>query len=147
MNEIICATRGGQGSRAVRTRAIALAQETGLSLLFLFVVDLHHLGEHNSVLTEALRQEAYWLGRVTLEIARQQAESTGLQVEVVIREGIMREELVHVLQQRRANRLLLGAPRRASVSVFGDDAIEQFAQEIEQETGIPAEIVHPENAP
>lgn len=147
MNEIICATRGGQGSRAVRTRAIALAQKTGLPLLFLFVVDLHHLGEHNGVLIEALRQEAYWLGRVMLEIARQQAESAGLQAEVIICGGIMREELVRILRQRQANRLLLGAPRRASMSVFGDDAIEQFAQEIEQETGIPTEIVHPETIP
>lgn len=147
MNEIICATRGGQGSRAVRTRAITLAQETGLPLLFLFIVDLSHFSGHDNILTEALQQEAYWLGRVMLEIARQQAQSAGLQAEVVICEGIMREELVRVLWQRRANRLLLGAPRRASVSVFGDDAIEQFAQEIGQETGIPVEIVHPENTP
>ena len=147
MNDIICATRGGQGSRAVRTRAVALARETGLPLLFIFVVDLHHLNEPDNLLAEPLRQEAYWLGRVMLEIARQQAESAGLQAEVVIREGFMREELVRILQQRQAYRLLLGAPRRASVSVFGDDAIEQFAQEIEQETGIPTEIVHPETTP
>ncbi|MCA9940365.1 MAG: universal stress protein [Anaerolineales bacterium] len=143
MNDIVCATRGGQGSRAVRTRAIALAQATKLPILFLYVVDLHQLSNGDDVLAEALHQEATWLGRVMLEIARQQAGKAGVQAEVLIKTGLIGEELARILAERQAHCLLMGAPRHASSSVFGDDAIEQFAREIESQTGVSVEIVHP----
>ena len=38
MNEIVCATRGGEGSRAVQMAAIEQAKTTGNPLVFLYVV-------------------------------------------------------------------------------------------------------------
>jgi hypothetical protein len=43
MSGIVCATRRGPSSQPTIDRAVALAQETGLSLRFLYVVNLDFL--------------------------------------------------------------------------------------------------------
>lgn len=144
MQEIVCATRGGQGSRAVRLRAIAQARTTGKPLAFFYAVDIGSVGAFDETLREAVREELFWQGRVMLEIARRQAESAGLKAAVVIREGSFLEELIRYLTEQQASLCLLGAPRGTTVSHFGDDAIERAAADIHDRTGVPVEIARPD---
>jgi hypothetical protein len=62
---------------------------------------------------------------------------------LVIREGNLQEEIGRFLQESKATLLLLGAPRGATSTIFGDDAVERFAHVIEEKTGIPVEVVRP----
>lgn len=140
---IVCATRGGQGSRAVQLAAIERAKETGEGLAFLYVVDVHLIREYDEALAEAIRAEFQWLGKALLRVARQRAEREGIDAAIVIREGGVREEIEAFLQEAEAAVLLLGAPRGTTPNVFGDDAIERFAQTIESDTGVAVEIVRP----
>jgi nucleotide-binding universal stress UspA family protein len=140
---IVCATRGGQGSRAAQFQAIRIARERQARLAFLYIVDIHSLGAVDEKLVAAVHAELQWLGKAMLQVARQRAQQLGLDVDVAIREGTVREAMITYLRESQASLLLLGAPRGTS-DQFGDDAIEKFARSIEEETGVPVLVVRPE---
>lgn len=145
MTRIVCATRGGEGSRAVQLAAIRRSKETGTPLTFLYVTDPETLGEFDSSLLPALQAELDWMGSTLMHIARHRAELAGLETSFVIRYGRVRDEITRFLDESHAHLLLLGAPRGTTANVFGDDAVEQFASLIQQKTGVPVEIIRPES--
>lgn len=128
----------------MQLRAIELAKESDSKLIFLYVVDIHLVGEYDEHLASAIRTEFNWLGRALLRVAQQRAEREEVDAEITIRDGAVKEEIERFLQENHATLLLLGAPRGTSSHVFGDDAIEQFAQTIEDDTGVTVEVVRPE---
>jgi nucleotide-binding universal stress UspA family protein len=147
MKTIVCATRGGAGSRAVRERAIELADQREMKLAFLFVIDTSSLDDADEKLRPAVRDELAWLGLALLRIAQQRAYSANIDSEIVIREGPIRDEICRFIKERSAELLLIGAPRGTTAAVFGDDKVELFATEIENTTGVPVEIVRPQDIP
>lgn len=142
-NVLVCATRGGEGSRAAQLTAIEMARSQDLHLIFLYVVDATRITEYDEVLQEAVRAELHWLANALLNIARQRAEQAGLSAEVVVLEGAVKEQIEQFLRGRQATRLMLGAPRGTSPQ-FGDEAIERYARSIEQDTGVMVTVVRPE---
>jgi nucleotide-binding universal stress UspA family protein len=145
MGCIICATRGGAGSRAVQERAIQYAQELGHALIFLFVIDTSSLVGIDDGLRRALEEELRWLGLTLLLIAQKRADSAKINSEIIIREGVVRNEIINYIKEKSADLLLLGAPRGTTTTLFGDDLIEQFANSIQRESGVVVEIVRPED--
>ena len=144
MKYVVCATRGGAGSRAVQERAIDYARQRELGLVFLFVIDISDLEDADEKLRSAVLAEMAWLGRALLQIAHQRAQGAGIVSEIVIREGKVRDEICRFLDERSAEMLLLGAPRGTTATIFGDDVVEQFAVTVEDATGVPVEIVRPQ---
>lgn len=145
MSNVVCATRGGEGSRAAQETAIRYAQEKDQNLIFMYVVDFKTLDEFDDSLLPAVREELTWLGQSLLRIARHRAEQAGVTAEIVIREGNVQQKIEEFLQETHADILFLGAPRGTTANVFGDDAIEKFAQKIQDDTGIRANIARPES--
>jgi hypothetical protein len=125
--------------------AIRIAKEQSKPLTFLFVTDPASLGHVEPLLIPAVQAELNWMGQTLLSIAHQRANLAGIEAVVVVRVGDIREEIGRYLQENNTDLLLLGAPRGTTANVFGDDAIEQFAQSIQQSTGVPVEIIRPEN--
>jgi nucleotide-binding universal stress UspA family protein len=144
MDRIICATRGGAGSRAVRERAIEYASQQEAALIFLFVIDISSLEDADDKLRSAVRDELAWLGLALLRIAQQRADAAHVESEIVIREGPVLDEICRFIKERSADLLLIGAPRGTTTAVFGDDKVEQFAADIQRSIGIPVEIVRPQ---
>lgn len=144
MDEIICATRGGEGSRAVQLAAIERAKSSGKRLVFLYVVAPNSMGEVAVPLQTAVREELIWMGKALLRTAQQRARMAGLDVKMEIREGRVQDEICNYIAETQASLLLLGAPRGSTANVFGDDLVERFAHNIQQSSGIPVEIVRPE---
>lgn len=143
MGRIVCATRGGAGSREAQSRAIRYGKDRGVPVVFLLVVDAASFGEVEPVLAEAIAAELRWIGRALLELARRRAEDAGVVAETVIREGAALAEIVAFVAASDAECLLVGAPRGSSVDVVGDDAVERFAADVAAETGVTAEVVYP----
>ncbi len=144
MGCIVCATRGGEGSRAVQLAAIERAKQLGKDLVFLFVADSAMQERVEETLQTAVRNELIWMGNVMLQIARLRAGARDMDVRLKVRVGQVREEIEQFLQESKADLLLLGAPRGTTTTVFGDDAIEQFARTIQTDTGIQVEVIRPE---
>ncbi len=147
MKTIVCATRGGAGSRAVQQRAIEYAIQREMKLVFLFVIDTSALDDADEKLRPAVRDEMAWLGLALLRIAEQRAQSAGIDSEIVIRDGLVRDEICRLIEERSAALLLLGAPRGTTATIFGDDVVETFAASVEKTTGITVEIVRPKQVP
>ena len=143
MAHIVCATRGGAGSRAVQEQAIAYALERESYLTFLYIIDISSMSEADEKLKPAVKDELYWIGYSLLRIAQRRAENAQIASEVIIREGQVQEEICRFLNERAATLLLLGAPRGTTTANFGDDAVEQLAEEIQNQSGVSVEIVRP----
>ncbi len=144
MNCIVCATRGGEGSRAVQLAAIERAKQLNKDLVFLFVADVAFQERVEETLQTAVREELIWMGNVMLQIAKLRAGARNTDVRLVVKVGKVREEIERFLQDSHADLLLLGAPRGTTTTVFGDDAIEKFAHTIQEDTNIPVEVIRPE---
>jgi nucleotide-binding universal stress UspA family protein len=98
-------------------------------------------------LRSAVRDELAWLGLALLRIAQQRADAAHVESEIVIREGPVRDEICRFIKERSADMLLLGAPRGTTTATFGDDMVEQLADDIERTVGISVEIVRPPRVP
>lgn len=146
MGCIVCATRGGEGSRAVQLAAIQRAKQSNDDLVFLFVADSTMEEKVEETLQTAVRDELIWMGNAMLQIAKLRAGAENIAVRLVIKVGEVRQEIDRFLQDSQAELLLLGAPRGTSATVFGDDAIEQFAHTIQEDTGVPVEVIRPEGS-
>ncbi len=145
MGSIVCATRGGEGSRAVQAAAIRQAKEAGSPLQFLYVADPNSLDDDiDEGLKTAVLAELHWMGDTLLRIAQKRADAEQLTSDVAIREGNVPQEIIRFVREVEADLLLLGAPRGTTANVFGDDAIERLAQQIETEAGVRVKIVRPE---
>jgi len=148
MNDcIVCATRGGEGSRAVQQEAVRLANAQDKHLVFLYVIDTSDMDLMDEGLLPAIKKELFWLGRTLALMAQKRARLQGVQADVAIREGDVPTEIGKFLQESNASLMLLGAPRGTTTNVFGDDAVERFAAKIEERTGVPVQVVRPESAP
>jgi len=124
--------------------AIELAQQFGLPLVFLYVTDPGSLGEVDELLLTAVRQELNWMGKTLLQVAKGRAEAANLKASVEIRVGNVQEEIEQFLREVHASVLILGAPRGVTANVFGDDAVERFAQTIQADTGVEVIVVRPD---
>ena len=144
MDEIVCATRGGEGSRAVQQAAIDRAKETGKPLVFLYVVSLESVNISDPQLEPAVQEELTWMGKALLRIAQRRAHAANVDAAMVVREGNVAEEITRYLTDHKASVLLIGATRDATANVFGDDAVERFAQRIRDSSNVKVEIIHPE---
>lgn len=144
MSGIVCATRGGEGSRSVQLEAIRRSKSSKKPLTFLYITDPKTLGDVDETMLDAVQSELDWMGNTLLRIALQRAEQAGLNARVVIRHGEVRTEISRFLSETEADLLLLGAPRGTTANVFGDDAVEKFALSIQEITEVPVEVIRPE---
>lgn len=141
---IVCATRGGQGSRAVQRTAADRARAAGAHLVFLHVVNVGVFRAVDTSVLPAVEAEMHWLGETLLRLAQDRAQSMGVSAEIEILSGKPLAEIANYVQNHNAALLLMGAPRHATADLFGDDEIERIALRLEQETGVRTEVIHPE---
>jgi len=140
MDIILCATRGGEASRSTQDKAIAMAKEKGATVLFLYVVDLHFLDKTAAPIVVDVEEELSDMGEFLLLLACERAESQGVKTKTAIRKGRMREEIKLAAVEENASLVILGRPA-GKESAFHIASLEEFAKEIENETGIKTVIV------
>lgn len=142
MSGIVCAIRGGPASRPTIARAVSLAQETGLPLRFLYIVNLDFLTRTASSRIQTVSEELAAMGEFILLSAQDVARQAGVAADGVVRHGSVIEELVGFCQEVEADYLVLGRPQtEQEENVFTLVMMAQFTQEIEGLTG--AQVVLP----
>jgi nucleotide-binding universal stress UspA family protein len=138
-DNIVCATRGGEGSEPTVQGAINLAQERGLRLTFLYIADLefmrHATTGHTSVAAEGLHK----MGEFIMLTLVEQAQAEGIEAGFAVREGRFRDELLHYLEETRPAMLVLGRPQ-SDTGFFDPRKLSRLAEEIEEQTGVPVEL-------
>ena len=139
---IVCATRGGEASYPAQDRAIQLAKERNARLIFLYIVDLHFVGDTAAPIVVDVGREGRGMGSFLLLMAKERAQEQGVEAEVVIREGSVREEIPKFLREAKADLLVLGRPQSGSAKqVFDQEGVTPFARAVEEETGVPVIVV------
>lgn len=141
MGKILCATRGGEASYRTQDAAIALAQEHGDELLFVFVVDLGFLNKtERAVRPDVVATEMEHLGEFLLVMAQERAQAQNVPASYILRHGEFRDEMIACARQPDVTMVVLGKPV-GDESAFVPESLDAFAAEIEAETGTPVRII------
>jgi nucleotide-binding universal stress UspA family protein len=136
MSGIVCAVRGGRASQPTIARAIALAQESGLRLYFLYVVNLDFLSQTETSRVHTISEEMREMGEFIVLMAQETSARQGIRAEGVVRHGIVGDELIGLCRELQADYLVLGKPRaRREGAVFSMQELSAFTQRTERETG------------
>lgn len=136
MTGIVCAIRGGPDSQPTIARSITLAQETGLPLYFLYVVNLDFLMHTSSTRTHVISEQMHQMGEFILLAAQASASQQEVISEGVVRHGDVGEEIVNLCHELEAEYVVLGRPRlEQEESVFNQELWQQFIERAEQQTG------------
>jgi nucleotide-binding universal stress UspA family protein len=136
MSGIVCAVRGGPDSHPTIARAIALARDTGLSLYFLYIVNLDFLERTSSSRIRTISQEMRQMGEFILLTAQAQAAEQEIDAQGVVREGNVTGEIAGFCHEVGADYLVVGQPRiQSEDSIFDEAMLAAFVQHIEAQTG------------
>jgi nucleotide-binding universal stress UspA family protein len=142
MRPIVCATRGSEASRRTQERAIALAQERGDPLIFVFIVDTALVRPANKDLADIVVDELERLGQRLLCIAQARAREQGVEAEMAIRHGGVQQGVESFLREVNAGTLVIGAPRSgAEHPAFDPSAMDEFAERIRSSIGVEVIVV------
>jgi nucleotide-binding universal stress UspA family protein len=144
---IVCATRGGQASQAAQELAIKLAKENDEELVFLYVADTDVLARTSDTRPHEIAHDLTRLGEFILIIAQERAEAAGVhKVRWEVRLGSMRTQIREYVEEVGADKLVLGRPvRRGDEQAFSPSGLDEFAVELEKETGV--QVLMPESEP
>lgn len=143
MAGIVCAVRGGPDSQMTISQAINLAQETGLPLHFLYVVNLDFLTHTISSRVRTISEEMRQMGEFILLSAQSRALAESVMAERVIRQGNVGEEIVNLCRELAADYLVMGWPQiEREESLFTQERLQAFIRDTEERTG--ARVVLPE---
>lgn len=146
MGLIVCATRSGHSSRLAQDKAIALAKERGEDLVFLYVVDPNVLAHTSYTRPREIAHDLYRMGEFILAMAQEYAANQGVCASGEIRFGEVRQEIKRFVEEKKASLLVLGRPGEDILRrLFSPSDIEDFAAEVEKETGVPVILAGPED--
>jgi nucleotide-binding universal stress UspA family protein len=118
MPGIVCAVRGGPASQRTITRAIALAQETGLPLCFLYVVNLDFLSQTSTSRVHTISQEMHEMGEFILLMAQEMSARKGITAEGVVRHGSVSSEVIGLCQELLSKFVALTEEQTGATVVF-----------------------------
>ena len=136
MSGIICAIRGGPASKITMKSAVDLAKEKNLTVYFLYVVNLDFLAHTTSSRTHSVYHEMDRMGEFILLVAQEKAKKFGVESEGVVRHGTVREEIIQLAKEIKADYVVLGRPKeKDDVDYFTHDLMDTFAEDIERESG------------
>jgi len=140
MENILCATRGGDESFRTQDAAIKLCKERGGHLWFLYVVDTRFIDKTSAPIVIDVEGEISKMGQFLLVMAQERAAEKGVKAETILREGHVRDQLKEVIQEFDISLVVFGKPA-GEKSVFEMSGLEEFAADIERETDAETMLV------
>lgn len=136
MAGIVCAIRGGPGSKETIQTSIDLAKEIQQPLHFLYVVNLDFLQRTESSRVRLISNELENMGDFILLNAKGRAEDQGINAEGTVRQGNVADEIVGLAVELDASHIVLGRPAGdGEEDVFTEDRLQAFRDRIQSESG------------
>jgi nucleotide-binding universal stress UspA family protein len=141
---IVCGVTGSTHSQKAALEAARLAKTDNARLTFVYAVDTGFL--NNSIggrLTSDLARDGLArLGAQLLDFAGQLAQSQGVSPKKIVRTGAVLEILKQVLQEEKADLLVLGHENRTFFEkALFKGKVEDHAHELQQQTGTEVSII------
>ena len=139
-NAILCPTRGGKGSYPNQDRAIAIAKERGVDVLFLYITDVQFLGLTAAPKLIDIENEMDEMGEFMLAMAQERAEKASVNALTLVQRGHFHEVLVDVMEEHQINTVVLGSSA-GGTGVVTADYIHEMVDEISSRTGVEFIVV------
>ena len=133
---ILCPTRGGKDSYPNQDRAVALAKERGVGLLFLYITNVEFLGLTAAPKLIDIEHELDELGEFMLTMAQERAEKANVPASTLVRHGHFREVLAEVIEENEIGTVVLGSSAGGTGMVtqsYVRDLIDEIHGKIEVE--------------
>ncbi len=141
MTTILCPTRGGQSSFPNQDRAIAIARERGVELLFLYVSNIRFLNGLASPLLVDIETELDEMGEFMLAMAQERAGKAGVRAKTVVRRGVFRQALAEVIREYQVSAVVLGSAVKET-GLTTPDYLKELIRSILTETDIEVILIH-----
>ena len=143
MGVILCAIRGGPECLPTIAQAITLAQETGLTVHFLYIVNRDLLSSADGAHVGAISGQIRQMGKSVLRTALALASTQGVTAQGVIRQGNVGNEITSLCRDLGADYLILGQPQaQGEKDTFSEGLLPQFIERIEKQTGARVVSLH-----
>lgn len=133
---IICATRGGEGSEPTVQGAINLARERGLKLTFLYIADLEFMKHTAMAHTSRAAKELRKMGEFIMTTLVERAKEEGIEADFAVRQGRFRDELLCYLEETHPAMLVLGSPKPGT-ACLDESSLNHLMQEVTEQANIP----------
>jgi nucleotide-binding universal stress UspA family protein len=141
--QIVCGVTGSEPSQKAAREAARLAKENQAGLTYVYAVDIKFLKGLTVQLTPDFAEKGLeHLGGHILDQAEESAIGQGVKPRKVIRPGEVLEILKQVLQEEKADLLVLGHEDRSFFEkiLFGGE-VEDHVQELIKQTGVNVLVV------
>jgi nucleotide-binding universal stress UspA family protein len=137
---ILCPTRGGKDSYPNQDRAVALAKERGVEVLFLYITNVEFLGLTAAPILIDIEHELDEMGEFMLTMAQERAEKAGVDASTLVKHGHFHEALAEVIGEYEIGTVVLGSSA-GGTGVVSAGYIQELVDEIGGKAGIEFIVV------
>ncbi len=130
---IVCATRGGEGSKPTVQRAISMARERGLRLTFLYIADLQFMKRAMTGHARLAAEEIRKMGEFIMMTLVEKAQAQGVEADFAVRKARFRDGLLRYLEETHPAMLVLGSSKPGTAHLNAN-SLDKLVQEIEEQT-------------
>ncbi len=124
--KIICAIRGGESSRRAQERAIELAKERCIPIVFVTIIP-------ETLLKPLAMGEMKWVGETLLRIAVARAQAQQVEATMTVLHGLVAETLEQFVKETQPTILVLGSPGPlAGQPTFSRSSFQSFVSGLQQ---------------
>lgn len=141
---IVCGVTGSAHAQKAALEGAALAKQHNAKLTYVYVVDTGFLKSSVGGMSTSIAQEGLErLGRQILDFAEQLAQSYQITPKKVVRSGPVLEVLKQVVQEEKADLLLLGHEKKTFFDkVFFHGSVEDHVEEFKKLTGVNVVVIN-----
>ncbi len=138
-DELVYVSWGGTGRAATLRQALERADQAGLGLVYLAILDDSTFGDVDKSMLELAKDELSWLLDAQLELSKRQTGIEDVAVRVLVRAGDVAEEVVDIVDAVGDTEILIGAPVPASAEEEVADLLKVLAGRTHQ----PVSMIEP----
>jgi nucleotide-binding universal stress UspA family protein len=138
---ILCPTRGGKASYPNQERAIALAKERGVDLLFLYVSNVEFLGQSWMPKVVDIEAELDEMGDFLLAMAQERAQKAGVTAHTTVRRGVFNHVLREVIAAYPIDSVVMGSAAMGA-GLVTPEYMRKLGEEISREMKIEFIVLH-----
>lgn len=140
---IVCGVTGSLHSQKAALEAAVMAAQSHAGLIYVYAVDVSFLSMGSGFITSGVVAESLdRLGEQFLNLAEEIAKTQGVTARKVLKKGPVLEVLIQVVQEEKADLLVLGHEPRTFIEkaiVKGD--VEDHLDELNKQTGAEIMVV------
>jgi nucleotide-binding universal stress UspA family protein len=140
---IVCGVTGSAHAQKAALEAAALAKQHNARLTYVYVVDIGFLKGSVGGMSSGIAQDGLTrLGDHLLDYAEQLAQSQGVTPKKVVRQGKVLDVLKSVMQEEKADLLVLGHEKRTffEKAMFRGE-VEDHVEDLKKQTGAEVTVV------